>query len=110
MRAGKLDQRVAFYRPTTASVDTSGADVAGTPTTLGTRWASVRYLSGRELEQARQLWGESDFEIEIRRWPSVTLVPKDYCTWRGRTLDIKGILGQDTRADCIRVMAKERQE
>lgn len=106
MRAGKLDQRVVFYRPT-ATRTSIGGETAGTPTTLGTRWASVAYLEGRELERARQLWGEVSYQIEIRRWPSVTLVPKDYCTWRGRTLDIVHIAGQGTREDCVKIMAKD---
>ena len=44
MQIGQLDQRIALLRKTVTGLDTSGADILGTPETLATVSANVAHL------------------------------------------------------------------
>lgn len=110
MQAGKLDQRVQFFRKVVASQNTYGEDVLAAPTNLGTFWCAVYYLAGRELEAARQRWAEARYKITLRRQPGVTLKPSDYAVWATKTLDILDVQNIDTRDDRWVLLAKDYVE
>lgn len=107
MLTSDLDQRVTFLRPTVSGRDAMGGDIAGSPTTVGTFWANVHYLSGREFDLASQRWGEARYVITIFRQPGVTLAVTDYVEWNGQTLDIVDIAGQGTRDEYWLITAKD---
>jgi head-tail adaptor len=96
--AGAFDQRVAFKRRSVTQ-DSFGADVLGSPSTVGTFWARVQYLRGKELQYAQQRWAEAQYIITMRRQPGVTILPTDYAEWNDQTLDIMPVMGPGTR-DC----------
>ncbi|NBS77711.1 MAG: head-tail adaptor protein, partial [Betaproteobacteria bacterium] len=52
LRAGQMNRRITLQRPSTAQ-DTYGGPVR-TWTDLGTFWAEIQPLSGRELESAQR--------------------------------------------------------
>jgi SPP1 family predicted phage head-tail adaptor len=108
MQTGQLDQRIVILRPNVTGVDARGADVLGTPTTVGTFWANVQYLKGRELEAAQQRWAEVQYQITIRRQPSTTILSTDYATWNGQALDIRAPEGAGTREPFWTIFAKDQ--
>jgi len=109
MQTGQLDMRVSFRRRTVTQ-DEIGADIPGTPTTVGTFWANVAYLQGRELEVAQQRWAEARYKITIRRQTGITIRPTDYAVWNGQTLDIIPVDGPGTRVDFWTIYAKDHIE
>lgn len=109
MRAGILDQRVTLKRRTVTGQDTFGQDIISM-VTVATVWAAVRYLSGRELDQAQQTFAEARYEIEMRRRPDLTIKRADTVEWRGQTLDILDVAGPGTREDSWKILAKDHVE
>jgi len=97
MQTGQLDQRVIFKRPTVASIDARGADVAGTPQLVRECFANVQYLQGYELQVAQTRWAEVKYKITIRRQPGIEIRFTDTATWKGKVLDLLDIRGPGTR-------------
>jgi SPP1 family predicted phage head-tail adaptor len=91
MHAGKLDQRVTIKRPVRTQ-DDSGQSVDGTPTTVDTRWASVKVLTGREKDFAERLAAESTHQVEMRE--PVDVRQTDFLVWKTRRLEIEAVLPQ----------------
>jgi len=65
MRAGKLRHRGHVQSPV-ESDDTDGAVVIDEWDTIGIRWMSVEYLSGRELFLAQQVQANVNVRIRMR--------------------------------------------
>ncbi len=107
MQSGQLDARVQFTRKNVTGVDTSGAEVLGAPTDLGTFWAHVGAIVGHELQVAQQRWAEARYKITIRRQPGVTLQLTDTATWNSQTLDLLDIRHQGTREPYWEIFAKD---
>ena len=107
MQSGNLDQRVTFTRKNVTGVDSMGAEILGTPTDLGTFWAHVGFVSGQEMQDARQRWAEARYKITIRRQPGVTLQRDDTATWNSQTLDVLDIRGPGTREPYWEIFAKD---
>lgn len=108
---GRFDQRIVIKRRVVTQ-DSFGADVTGTPTTIGTFWARVEPLTGRELEQAMQKWAEARFRITIRRQPGLayTIKPADHIEWNSQSLDVLDVQGQGTRMPEWVIVAKDHVE
>ena len=106
MQAGRLRSRLSFKRPVVTQ-NGYGEDVAGTPTSLGTFYADVRAVSGRELAQMGQRWAEAEFRIEMRFQPGITFQRKDYAEWGSRRLNILHVEDFDQRRETIRLLARE---
>lgn len=108
--AGRYDMRVSFKRKNVTGQDTFGVDVLGTPTTVGTFWANVEPLRGRELQYAQQRWAEAQYMITLRRQPGVSIEPDDWAEWNGVVLDIMPAMGPGTRNSEWIVYAKDHVE
>ena len=106
MQAGKLDQRIVIKDKTIASQNTYGEDVT-TPVTVGTFWARVEFLTGRELDAAQQRWAEARYRIRMRRQPGITLQREQSIQWNGLTLNILDIQGPGTRMPEWILIAKD---
>lgn len=106
MQSGKLDQRIVLMDKTVTGQNSSGEDTT-TPVTVGTFWARVEFLSGRELASLQQKWAEARYRISIRRQPGVTLEREQSISWNGQTLDILDIQGPGTRMPEWTLIAKD---
>lgn len=107
MRAGPRRTRIEFFRPTITGQNPSGEDIVSNEL-LGGAWASVIAMSGREAEEARQLFAEARFKIEIEHpLGGYTLQRKDTISWGTRTLDILDCEDPDQRRRSLVIMAKE---
>lgn len=101
--AGEKTELLAHVRDEITR-DTDGSEIR-TPATLGTYWASVRPLSGREFLAAQQTqsavaWKvEMDYTAEIRQ--------EDRFEWDGRVLQVVAVL-PDKRDWVTRCMCSER--
>lgn len=83
IRAGQLDQRVTLLAPAdVADVDTYGHP-QGEPASLGTFWAGVRGLAGREAEQARQVRAEATHAVTMRDI-GVEITTRHALTWHSK--------------------------
>lgn len=106
MQSGQLDQRIVILDKSITSQNTYGEDVT-TPITVGTFWARVEFLAGRELSLMQQKWAEARYRITMRRQPGVTLQREQSITWNGQTLDILDIQGPGTRMPAWTLIAKD---
>lgn len=70
MRAGRLRHRVRAERET-STLDGFGAPVVAW-LSLGTRWASVEDLDGRELIEARQVESRATVRVTMRYFDGMT--------------------------------------
>lgn len=90
MRAGKMDRRVRFERPTYAD---TGLETRVTGwTALATVWAEKQEIS--DGERSRQVGIEASATTRFRVRYSTTvssLNPKDRAVCEGRTYDIVGV-------------------
>ena len=64
---------------------------------VGTYWANVRTLSGRELATARQVRDEVTTRVAMRFQPGVEITPADRIEWHGRKLQILAAFDPDER-------------
>ena len=75
MVANNLKQKVVFKSPS-SSVDSYGQET-GAETTVATRRAEVRQMSGRELAAASQLYSDASWKVTCRYESSLM----DSLTW-----------------------------
>jgi SPP1 family predicted phage head-tail adaptor len=106
MQAGRLRHRVTVQRATD-SIDQYG-DQTPTWTSLGTVWASVEPLSGREYFAAAQMQSEVSTRIVIRPISGVTLTPKDRVKFGSRYFDIQSVINRDERNRELQLLCVER--
>lgn len=104
MRAGKLRHRVAITRET-RTADSFGQLTDATPETVGTVWAEIRPLSGKEMEIARQLRAETTHRIRMRR--TYAVLPTDYLLFGSRRFNILEITDFDERGIELSILASE---
>jgi len=106
MQAGRLRHRVTVQRATD-SIDQYG-DQTPTWASLGTVWASVEPLSGREYFAAAQMQSEVSTRIVIRPISGVTLTPKDRVKFGSRYFDIQSVINRDERNRELQLLCVER--
>lgn len=106
MQAGRLRHRVTVQR-STDSIDQYG-DQTPTWASLGTVWASVEPLSGREYFAAAQMQSEVSTRIVIRPISGVTLTPKDRVKFGSRYFDIQSVINRDERNRELQLLCVER--
>ena len=106
MQAGRLRHRVTVQRATDA-IDQYG-DQTPTWTALGTVWASVEPLNGREYFAAAQMQSEVSTRIVIRPISGVTLTPKDRVKFGSRYFDIQSVINRDERNRELQLLCVER--
>ena len=106
MQAGRLRHRVIVQRATD-SIDSYG-DQTPTWAALGTVWAFVEPLNGREYFAAAQMQSEVSTRIVIRPISGVTLTPKDRVKFGSRHFDIQSVINRDERNREIQLLCVER--
>ena len=110
MRAGRLARsRITISRipeSSETSQNTYGEDNQ-TPTVIGSYWANIRALQGRELETMQQTWSEARFRIDMRYQRGTTFRRKDIITWGSRTLNILDVEDPDQTQRRLFIVAKE---
>jgi len=110
IQTGKLDQRIEIMRAVVTGQDEIGEDIFGPPESVRTIWANKEDLSGRELDAALQRWAEAMYKITIRSQPGMAIYATDYILWRGFTLDILNVKGQNSRDQFWIITAKDHEE
>ena len=106
MQAGKLRQRVEHQRQTVTGQNSYGQKTY-TWDAVGTYWAEVRAMQGKELDIAQQKWAEARFKVTVRYQPSVEFKRADRLVWGTRNLDIIDAEDPDGRQDMVVIVAKE---
>ena len=107
LRAGRLDRRV-FIQDHVQTPNATFGDLEDSPSTVGTFWARVEHLSGREMAEAQQTVGEVTHRFTLR-WRD-DFVNTMTITWDGKVFDILDI-DEEThgRKAGVIILAKARQ-
>lgn len=106
MRAGALRQRVTFQ--TATITQNSVGEPVNSWSNIGTVWARVEPLAGKERFAAMQQQADVDYRITCRYSSTVAaLAPEDRATWNGKTFDIKSVLNTETRDRELQVFVRE---
>jgi SPP1 family predicted phage head-tail adaptor len=74
-------------------------------TSLGTVWALVRPMSGRERDRAQQTEARADYLVVLRNRDDLT--EKDVVVWRGAELNIRFIKERGPRALFLEIEAEK---
>ena len=100
---GDLRHRVTYQEPV-ETLDAYRQPVV-TWQAVGTYWAEVRPLAGRELEVARQLRADVTHAVAMRRVGAIG--PKGRLLFRGRTLNIVSVLDVGERRRELKLVCAE---
>ena len=108
MRAGTLRQRIVIEAPVEP---TGGEPRPSTWTRFLEAWASIEPLTGREAWRAKQVQGDADTRITLRRREGIT--PRMRVTWTiagaTRTYAIRSALETDERRREIVLLCVEQR-
>ena len=102
MEAGKLDQRVTLER-FTETEDAYGATVSEWQT-VGTFWAAVLPLSGKEIIAGDAVAALTDVRVILRYQHGITAA--DRLTHRGKTLEIKAVIERASQRRVLELLCK----
>ena len=102
MEAGKLDQRVTLERFGEIE-DAYGATVSEWQT-VGTFWAAVLPLSGKEIIAGDAVAALTDVRVILRYQPGITAA--DRLTHRGKTLEIKAVIERASQRRVLELLCK----
>lgn len=105
MQAGQLNDRVTFQRATLTS------NAFGEPlqawANVGTVWARVEPIAGKERFSAMQTMADVDYRITFRYQPALSdLGPDDRAQWDGKSLDIKAVYRKEGRSGEMHAFAR----
>jgi len=103
-----MNRRIILQRPSTAQ-DTYGGPVR-TWTDLGTFWAEIQPLSGRELESAQRMASEVSHQIVVRYqaiFADTRQVAGYRAVYRSRIFNIHAALNEDESNVLITLLASE---
>lgn len=102
MKAGDIDQRVTLER------QAGGVDELGQPldewAALGSCWASVQPLQGREFIAAQAAQSEVTTRITIRYRPGIT--PADRVVFDGKVFNIVSVIDKRSQHDELQLMCR----
>lgn len=90
-----LRHKITIGKRTTGSQNDFGNDAVTFPT-LGTFWADITAMQGRELDAAMQRWAEARFKVRLH-YNTYGIDRADRIYWGTRTLDILDI--EDAHGD-----------
>lgn len=109
MRAGPNRQRITLMRTNpTKTYDALNQD-RSTPIAVGTFWAKVGGLNGKEVVAAAQLQGQVEGAITMRVIPAIMPVtPADWFVFNGRKLNIVSVVNTDERNRELRILYNEQ--
>lgn len=102
MEAGELRHQISHQQGTSVR---SGLDTVTTFNTVATIWGSIKKLSGREVERAKQIHSEAEFQFRFRYFS--TLNVKDRLVFNERTFEVLDIDNIEERNIELLVLAKE---
>ena len=102
MRAGELDQRVTLERFGEYK-DASGAWTEGWET-VGTFWAAVLPLTGREVIAADAVTAIGDVRIIMRYRPGIS--PADRLTHKGKQMNITTVIDRGSAGRTLELLCK----
>ena len=110
---GKMRHRIAIQSRSDVKDDNGGQ--IGTWSTDGTVWAAVQTLTGRKLEQARQIDAEATVEIRTRYcadgasggYGQITV--DNQLLFGTRILEPVYVVNEDEMNICLRVICKEKR-
>lgn len=103
--AGDLNERVTIQRRGFTR-DAIGAQIEAWQV-RATVWAQVQPMSAGEQYRRQQIQAKADWKVTVRY--NADIVPSDRLSWRGRTLEIKGILNPDMRRRFLDLACEELQ-
>lgn len=106
MRAGLLARSRITISRASKTQNTYGEDVVSW-VAIGSYWANIRALQGRELETMQQTWAEARFRIDMRYQRGTTFQREDRITWGSRTLNILDVEDPDQTQRRLFIVAKE---
>lgn len=93
MRSGRLRHRITIKQKTVSARTSYGEDTY-TWTTVGSYWADVLAMQGREMEAVQQTWAEARFKVRMRN--NGDTIKREYqITWGSRTFDILDVEDPD---------------
>lgn len=104
IRAGKMHQRVELVLPGT-SRDSYGGTNAGGGASLGSVWAEVVALSGRDAVAAQSFSSIATHQVTIRWMPNVTA--KCQVKLYHRTFQVEAVLNPDERTKVLHLLCVE---
>jgi SPP1 family predicted phage head-tail adaptor len=104
IRAGSLRQRVEIVQPGT-STDSFGGTTPGGGASLGTVWASIEALTGRDALAAQSFTSIGTRVIKIR-WMAGVLA-KQQVKFGTRTFQIEAVLNPDERTKVLKLLCVE---
>ena len=108
VRSGQLNRRITLQRQSTAQ-DSYGGPVR-TWTDLGTFWAEIQPLSGRELESAQRMASEISHQIVVRYqaiFADTRQVAGYRALYRSRSFNIHAALNDEERNVLVTLLASE---
>jgi SPP1 family predicted phage head-tail adaptor len=94
IRTGKLRQQIQIIDPS-SSRDSFGGSTPGGGTSLGTVWASIEALSGRDALAAQSFTSIGTHLVTIRWMPGI--LAKQQVIFGSRTFQIEAVLNPDER-------------
>jgi SPP1 family predicted phage head-tail adaptor len=103
MKAGSLVHRVTYQ---TLNEENVNGQIIPTFVNVGTFWALVQPLSGRELIYAQSVSAEVTHKITMRH-NCLDISPKDRLIFGGRKLNIQSAINVDEQDDEWLIMAVE---
>lgn len=115
MRAGLFRHRVTVTRTFGGVQDTYGERAPGA-TVLGTFWASIEPLNGRELWEAQQVQSDVTHRVRLRYHAGVKFVPADIVTYTDPVTAVARVFNIDTVVDdmerrrTVEMLCVERNE
>lgn len=101
--AGKLRHRLTVEEFTETPRADGGIDEAWAD--VGSRWASIEPLSGREFMEAQQLNGDVSHRVRLRWYDGLT--PQHRLKFGTRVFNIVSVLNTQERNIVTEVMCKE---
>ncbi len=107
MMAGKLREQITVQEKNPDSQNTFGElpNSWASPTTIGTYWADVRAMVGRELQAAQETFAEARWKVLMRYQPDIKREHR--ILWGTRTLDILDAEDPDQRGRELLMYCRE---
>lgn len=105
VRAGRLRHRVTLQSRSLTN-DSFNQPIESW-SDVGTYWAAVEPLTGREAERARQIKADASHRVVMRRVAAIS--PEQRLRFEGRTLDIVEVLDLDERGRTLHLTCSERR-
>ncbi len=108
MQSGQLRHRVQIqYDENHGTPESDGGPQTASWVTLGTRWANVLPLSGRERFTAKQVQSDVTHKVEMHYDPTVATKPVYRLLYGDRVLEIDSVVNVDERNRKTLLMVKE---